>query len=467
MKAKLLLTIIFSCVISALTFGQWSAPVNLSPAAVSAGLNESMGSCLGTSGDTLHVVWTDKLSSKKAALYYSHSLDTGLTWSAPIAITSLSKNAWNPAIAVNGLNVHVAWREIDTITGHRASWYKHSLDGGNTWGPNVFLDSTADWPAISVSGNNVYIANDSVTAAAPYNTEIFFKRSTDNGVTWSAHQQLTFAVGRSEDEAIHAEGSHIHMSWNDNRVGLFQILYKESNDYGVTWGPDVVVDPIQDYNVMGWSDGSHVDVIATGAPSGRYQLLIAQSADTGTTWGPSVDISNDTAHTYFLPDMVRDGNDLHVVCSSSAGSKYFHSSTGGATWDAPYTLPGANFVAYTGCAVHVIYTNATHKIYYLRNPTGNAGHCAMATGIAENKMQEGILVYPNPFTDMATFEIKSNINDVYSFELTDVLGKKVRSMTGITDKQFQITRNGLENGIYFYKIYSSKSVVGIGKLVIN
>lgn len=107
-------------------------------------------------------------AQRKAPIYYTQSADTGLTWSSPIAITDINRNAWNPAIAVNGPNIHVVWREIDTLNGHRSSWYKHSLDGGNTW---------------------------------------------------STHQQLTFATGRSEDEAITAQGSHIHMSWNDNRSG--------------------------------------------------------------------------------------------------------------------------------------------------------------------------------------------------------------------------------------------------------
>ena len=85
-----------------------------------------MGSCIGVSGDTIHVVWTDKLSSTKAVLYYTRSLDTGLTWSNPIPISSPGGNAWNPAIGVSGSSIHVVWREISTKNGHRASWYKHS-----------------------------------------------------------------------------------------------------------------------------------------------------------------------------------------------------------------------------------------------------------------------------------------------------------------------------------------------------
>ncbi|HLC82969.1 MAG TPA: T9SS type A sorting domain-containing protein, partial [Bacteroidia bacterium] len=79
-----------------------------------------------------------------------------------------------------------------------------------------------------------------------------------------------------------------------------------------------------------------------------------------------------------------------------------------------------------------------------------------------------VIVYPNPFSDNTTFVIQSDkLNEIYSFELTDVLGKKVKSKNGISEKQFEISRNGLENGIYFYKIYTSESVVGIGKVVIK
>jgi hypothetical protein len=449
---------------------QWSTPVSLSPSAISATLNESMGSCLGASSDTLHVVWTDKISTTRARIYYTHSLDTGLTWSTPIALTDTSCNSWNPAIAINGKNVHVVWRELSPVNGRRASWYKRSVDGGNTWFPKVFLDSTADWPAVSVSGNNVYIANDVVTAASPYNTEIYFMRSTDNGASWSARQQLTFAVGRSEDEAIHAEGSHIHMSWNDNRVGQFQILYKESNDYGVTWGPDVVVVPVKDYNTMVWSDSAHVDVVAAGAPTGRYQLLLAQSSDTGATWNASMNLSNDTAHTYFLPDMVRNGYDLHVVCNSSGGPKYFHSGDGGTTWDSPVLLPGATFIAYTGCVLHIIYTNsADHHVYYIRNSAGNAGHCGgVITGIKNITPTDQVKVFPNPFTTETTLRISSSDKiENAELKIIDILGNEVRKITGINTNEIIVNRDKLNPGVYFFTLQAQNTIYSNGKFIIQ
>jgi hypothetical protein len=458
MKTLSIVFAITSCLLFASlpVHAQWSAPVDISPAAISAGLNESMGSCIGTAGDTIHVVWTDKLTPKKAQIYYRSSPDTGLTWNAPVALTGTDGNAWNPAIAVNGLNVHVVWREIDTITGHRASWYRHSLDGGATWETPVFLDSTADWPAVAVSGHNVYMANDVVVSPQPnYNTDIFFMRSTDNGVTWSPRQQITSDSGRSEDESIHAEGSRVHMSWNDNRVGKFQILYKESKDFGVTWEPTKVVVPVKDYNTMVWSDSNHVDVVACGAPSGNYQLIIAQSADTGNTWTPSVNLSNDPTHTYFLPDMVRDGDDLHVVCNSAAGPKYFHSGDGGANWDIPDSMPGATFIAYTGCVLHIIYINASKHICYIRNPGGNAGHCDITTGIDHTEETDRVKVFPNPTDNFITVESSKEAGWV---SVSNSLGEIIYKQASDAG-QIKIDLSDQPAGMYFLSVQGKHAKV--------
>jgi hypothetical protein len=356
---------------------QWSASVNLSPASVSAGQNESMGSCIAVSGDTVHVVWSDQRSSTKAVIYYTRSPDAGLTWSAPVAITDTNGNAWNPAIAVNGRNIHVVWRNI--VNNIRSSYYKRSLDGGNTWRPSVLLDSAvADWPAVTVSGNNVYVANDIVTSAVPYNTEIFFLSSSDNGANWSSHTQITFSAGRSEDEAITAQGADVFMSWNDNRNGTMQIFSKHSGNNGVSWDADVLVNSEPSYGTMVSVNGANVDVPSAGATSGRYQIHLNQSPNGGITWGTDINLTNDTAHTYYYPYMVRDGADLHMTyVKSGVGGQYIHSADGGATWSAPFSMGNAGitpFVAITGCVVHLVWANAGH-IYYARNPIGNIGHC--------------------------------------------------------------------------------------------
>jgi fructose 1,6-bisphosphatase len=91
------------------------------------------------------------------------------------------------------------------------------------------------------------------------------------------------------------------------------------------------------------------------------------------------------------------------------------------------------------------------------------------TTIAEEMNSNGLVsIYPNPFNTSTTFVINSDKTDaVYTFELYDVLGKKVNELTNITAKQFHLTRSGLENGMYFYKIYTSEKVIGNGKLIVK
>lgn len=93
---------------------------------------------------------------------------------------------------------------------------------------------------------------------------------------------------------------------------------------------------------------------------------------------------------------------------------------------------------------------------------------ALPMGIDEQTNANGrVNVYPNPFTDNTTFVIQSdNLNETYTFEMTDILGKTVKEMN-VSQKQFTISRNDLKNGIYFYKIFNKDGVVGIGKVIIK
>lgn len=469
-----ILAISIYIVIPEITSAQWSSALNISPNALSAGLNESMGSCIGVSGSTVHVVFVDRKNLNLGAIYYTHSVDTGLIWNMPFAISDTNANAYNPAIAVNGANVHVVWRTIDTLNNHRTSWYTRSLNGGNTWSTPRILDTLiADWPAVAVSGNNVYVANDYVTAASPYNTEIFFLRSVDNGATWSPHQQLTFSVGRSEDEAITAQGADVYMAWNDNRNGQLQIFYKHSGDYGVTWDPEVAVAPPNGYGTMVNVDGLKVDIPFAGAPSGRYQIYLVQSANNGVGWGADKDLTNDTANTYYYPDMVRDGNDLHMTyVKSGVGGQYLHSGDGGATWNTPVNLGFSGitpFIAYTGCMLHIIVPDSGH-INYFRNPTGNAGtHCSIITGVSSPPTEQVLVkLYPNPFTSQTTIEIPSSEerkND--RLKVFDMVGQVVLSSVFQNTNKIIIEREKLNSGIYFYMIFQKEKVIGTGKMVLQ
>ena len=75
------------------------------------------------------------------------------------------------------------------------------------------------------------------------NTEIYYKRSTDNGTTWGADTRLTTDASWSERPSVAVRDSVIHVVWYDGRIGPPRIFYKHSLDNGTTWGPDVCLTP--------------------------------------------------------------------------------------------------------------------------------------------------------------------------------------------------------------------------------
>jgi uncharacterized repeat protein (TIGR01451 family) len=88
-------------------------------------------------------------------------------------------------------------------------------------------------------------------------------------------------------------------------------------------------------------------------------------------------------------------------------------------------------------------------------------------GVKETESTNNVAVFPNPFSDNTTFVINSSdLNGSYSFELSDVLGKTVKQLR-TNEKQFSVSRNGLENGIYFYTISNSEGFIGKGKVIIK
>ncbi|MFH1320977.1 MAG: PKD domain-containing protein [Bacteroidota bacterium] len=79
-----------------------------------------------------------------------------------------------------------------------------------------------------------------------------------------------------------------------------------------------------------------------------------------------------------------------------------------------------------------------------------------------------ITVYPNPFNSTTTFEVLGTGKPgPLTFELHNILGERVNVMKGISGNKFVVSREGLTDGIYFYKISSVDGLITAGKLVIN
>ncbi len=74
------------------------------------------------------------------------------------------------------------------------------------------------------------------------------------------------------------------------------------------------------------------------------------------------------------------------------------------------------------------------------------------------------IVYPNPIQNEAILEFYNPDNERFSLEIYDVSGRLLRQILNITDSQINISRNGLNNGFYFYKLKGAQGFAS-GKIV--
>lgn len=78
-----------------------------------------------------------------------------------------------------------------------------------------------------------------------------------------------------------------------------------------------------------------------------------------------------------------------------------------------------------------------------------------------------VKVYPNPFTEQATFEIENGpLSKENKFSLYDISGKLVRTEMFYGDK-FEFVRQNITSGLYVFKIENDGVRIATGKLVVR
>ncbi len=73
-------------------------------------------------------------------------------------------------------------------------------------------------------------------------------------------------------------------------------------------------------------------------------------------------------------------------------------------------------------------------------------------------------VFPNPTNSTVTFESNSKNYDIVIFNVT---GEQIRKISGVTTNTYTMQRGNLKDGIYFYRVLNSKSVIASGKLIFS
>lgn len=193
---------------------------------------------------------------------------------------------------------------------------RRSADGGKTWGPQTVVWNDDDnvcgnpTPVVDVETGTIFLllnwnlGSDNehaiVTGKSRDTRKVFLTRSTDDGVTWSAPQDLTAAVKRAEWRGYaNGPGNGIQITRGPYRGRLLipanhtgpeatspamshsHVFY--SDDHGATWhlGGEAE-EATNESSVAELADGSLL--LNMRSYLGRNRRSVATSTDGGATW---------------------------------------------------------------------------------------------------------------------------------------------------------------------------------------
>ena len=368
-------------------FGQWEPDVRLSSCDSLRSWVAQNARSIAADSDHVHVVWQDsRFGGRNTEGYYIRSTDGGASWGSETRMTENDSVSEDPAIAISGPVVHVIW--VDERDSYRGDvYYKRSSDNGATWGADTALTTVFARKmevSIAASGQNVHVMW--ADARDPY-YDILYKRSSDGGMTWSEDTQLVDVNSESYMPAIAVSDSHVHMVWFDRRHGVREeVYYKRSTDNGLTWGPDtrMTEDPEDSEWPVIAAVGADVHVLWSDNRDGDHEVYYQHSSDNGETWDDVLVLTDDT-YTSCATGLAASGDCVHAVWTDHRHGDtelyYRRSVDRGLNWGPEVRLTEheedgwAASMAASGSGVHVVWydeRDGNEEVYYKRNPTGSA-----------------------------------------------------------------------------------------------
>jgi BNR repeat-like domain len=237
-------------------------------------------------------------------IYAAVSHDGGATWTTSLISDGSSQLGWSlgggAGIDSRG-NIYFSfagYTQNGQAKGPVNLFVSQSRDGGATWTSTLVGVSGAPFPCdtcgfaflgaqitLSIGGddsvNLLWNATSDQTDYAP--ERIYFARSTDHGMTYSARQDVSLAAPGVEHAfpAIVAGSTpgDVRIGWTDMRTGAWNLFYRSSGNGGASWSPESQVSSqVPGYNYSGAN--------GFALPYGDYfQIAIDSTGATQIGWG--------------------------------------------------------------------------------------------------------------------------------------------------------------------------------------
>lgn len=201
----------------------WSKPKKISD---SGNCVDDIHMAVNSTG-ALHMVW-EEFDKTKGNIFYSISTDRGKTWKKLVQITNSSGISEYPNIMVGfDDTLHITWE--DKTSGHSEVYYMKKSKNENNWSKSKLIspkDVDAGEPSLVVTNDGIIhvVWRDSRHA----NSEIYYRNSTDGGITFNKELRLTNDDYYSEyPKMIPISKNLVRIFWFDDSTGKNWLLYRD------------------------------------------------------------------------------------------------------------------------------------------------------------------------------------------------------------------------------------------------
>jgi hypothetical protein len=315
---------------------------------------------------TVHVVWVESTPPGKdgleptGQLFYTRSLDGGMSFAAPKALSGMVTQVGSPKLVAAGNALYAVWHQEDANL--VKIFFARSDDGGDTW---TILPAIGNgsFPSLDAGGSAVQVVWNDPQRAPSFVSEVFLASSTDGGHTFAPPIMVSSDDGRSSwTAAVALSGSVVHVAWTDERHDIADCgtdnmttdcreeeYYRRSPDGGLTWGPEVRLtdDPEPSWCPSILADGDTVHLSWFDHETGRWEVFERRSFDGGLTWDAQRSITQASGDTVdgaqsIRPSLAKRGDALAllfwVIAPATEGVWTTSSLDDGTTWSKPQLL---------------------------------------------------------------------------------------------------------------------------------
>jgi hypothetical protein len=290
----------------------------------------------------INIVWRDDTAGTEQILFQrsndnGNSFGTGLSEHLTLSNnTAKNINAIEPRIVSDKANVYVIWSQGNFDRGISDIFFKRSTDGGASFSDIINLSSNpnsrSSLPNIEVLENNVYTA----WSDNPFNNgEVNYRRSTDGGASFGDIINLSNNTGDSIRPEITVSGSDVFIVWQNQATKGDNVFFKRSTDGGASFDNMINLS-----NSRGDSTDPEISVNNSSSVYTVWQnhainntihdIFFRGSTDRGDTFGNVINLSNNQGDST-NPDIAstNDGTAYIVWIENIKGkSKVFFSVLG-------------------------------------------------------------------------------------------------------------------------------------------